>query len=686
MANKNNFLEMLQATYSSSNENLINYSGGADNKFFDLSASSLKDKKFEVSCFVGKEEISGKFEFEFVLVSPAKDVDLKDMIGDTADFTICRAEPKTSGSKTIIKKKDRVFQGIFSEFGYSHNVYDHKVYKAVLVDPLWLLRQDKRSQIFIGKSLQEIIEEVFKQSNLKNYKFELSETYPEKEYVCQYNESNFSFVSRLMEREGIYYFYDNTVTPQTLILTDTSNTHQLVKGEESVEYDNGNGLVEGKEIAFSLLQKRNHKFNKYLINDYNYRTPDVTLETTKKIDSQKGKGIIHEHGDHFKTIAEGATIAKIRCEETLCSQVVYTASSSAPFLVSGFLFNLKNHPDKRLNQKYLVTSISHKGEQRTALTYDNEGVDYGYVNSFTAICSEIQFRPNRVTSKPQITGVMNAKVDGKLDGKYAEIDEMGRYKVILPFDLSGLKDGNASRFIRMGQPYSGSNYGHHFPLHKGCEVLLTFINGDPDRPIISSAVPNPNNSSPVTSGNQTQSVIRTAAGNEMVIEDLDSKEQILISCPHKKSKLSLGDARDDGNIYMYTDGSYRRDIQVNDKTTVEQNRVKVVSKNETLKIGGNRLQEVNNDEKLYVKKNRKENIDGNFVQKIGENKSVTVGKTLKYEAHEKIIFQTGHSQMIMNSNGRIDLVANNINISSRENVSVKAVSNLLFKGKKATKN
>ncbi len=124
---------------------------------------------------------------------------------------------------------------------------------------------------------------------------------------------------------------------------------------------------------------------------------------------------------------------------------------------------------------------------------------------------------------------MNAKTDASGNGQYASIDDHGRYKTILPFDLSGKKDGEASHYIRMAQSYSGGNYGIHFPLHKGTEVLLTFVDGNPDRPVISGTVPNPSNASPVKGANQTQSVIRTAANNEIVIEDKGGSEQIHIN-------------------------------------------------------------------------------------------------------------------------------------------------------------
>jgi len=143
---------------------------------------------------------------------------------------------------------------------------------------------------------------------------------------------------------------------------------------------------------------------------------------------------------------------------------------------------------------------------------------------------------------------MNATVDAAGDGQQAEIDDQGRYKVILPFDQSGNKDGKASRWVRMAQPYAGSEYGMHFPLHKGAEVLLTFVDGDPDRPIISGSVPNPETTSPVTSANQTKSVVRDNFGNEMIFDATPGDEHIRLFSPHHNSAIELG-----RSFWKYTD-------------------------------------------------------------------------------------------------------------------------------------
>ena len=233
---------------------------------------------------------------------------------------------------------------------------------------------------------------------------------------------------------------------------------------------------------------------KVLLKDYNYRRPSLDVAGTAEV-STTGRGTVYFYNEHFRTAEDGTRLAGIRAESIICRGEEYLGESSVPSMISGYTFSLTEHYRVGFNRKYLTIEVEHEGDQSSLLPVgagsgprENRSL---YRNRFTAIPKEVQFRSRVVTKKPKVSGAIPATIDGAGSGQYAELDDMGRYKVIIPFDLSGRVEGKASSWIRMAQPYGGSGHGMHFPLHKGTEVLLTFVSGDPDRPIIAAAVPQP---------------------------------------------------------------------------------------------------------------------------------------------------------------------------------------------------
>jgi type VI secretion system secreted protein VgrG len=252
--------------------------------------------------------------------------------------------------------------------------------------------------------------------------------------------------------------------------------------------------------------------------------------------------------------------------------------------------------------------------------------------------------------------MLNAVVDAGGDGKYAEIDDQGRYKVKLPFDCSDKKDGKASRWIRMAQPYAGANMGMHFPLHKGTEVLLTFIDGDPDRPIISSAVPNPATGSPVRGANQTQSAIHTGGGIRMVFEDNDGSQRLHMSTPTQTTFFQIG-AKTDGaggstgeggassgackagegdgvsmgtlaDINFESGKDYIQLTKGDIKIETLKNEYKITKGNKAEETHGNSREWTKGDSVEETIGNSKETTTGNKEEMItGNSKSTTVGST-----------------------------------------------------------
>ncbi len=503
---------------------------------FSFTSSALPEDTFSVVNFKGIEGISRLYEFEITLVSSDSDIDIDTVLRNSVTFSIHREE------------KDTVFHGIAAYFEQLHEVDEQVFYRTLLVPRLWLSDQQHENQLFLDKTVPDIIEEILQQAGLTSldYEFKLTRNYRPWEYICQYRETDFDFISRWMEREGIYYFFEQTDTGEKIIITDNSTVHQELPDDSTIYYSPPSALVSTEEEEIrEFICRQTRLPQKVLLKDYNYRKPSLEIRGEAMVDPNS-RGIVYLYGEHFKTPEEGNELARIRAEEILCREKVFFGEGTATSMRAGYLFELADHYRDSCNQQYLIVEVEHEGSQAGFFisgvqeeSSEEEG-EIVYRNKFMVIPADVQFRPERKTEKPRFHGTINAKIDAAGDGQYAEIDEWGRYKVVLPFDMTGKGGGRASRWIRMAQPYSGQGFGMHFPLHKGTEVLLTFVDGDPDRPIIAGSVPNPETMSPVTGDNHSQCVIRTGGGNEFQLEDSSGGQRIRISTPHSGTTLSMG--------------------------------------------------------------------------------------------------------------------------------------------------
>jgi len=504
---------------------------------FASMAGTLPADTFDVVSFTGAEGLSKLYHFDVTLVSDNDAIDLESVIQSRAALSILRDDGNI------------VFNGMLSAFEQMETAQGLTQYRAVLTPAFWRLTLTYHNQIFLDKTIPQIIEAALQDGGLTSLDYELRLTgqYQPHEYICQYNESHFNFISRLMEREGIYYYFEQGAESEKLIITDTALLHSVMAEGKKVYYTQTSGLDEAsrEEVVKSLVCSQKMLPAKVLLKDYNYRKPSLEL-SVEHVVSERGFGDVFIYGEHFSTPEEGAQLAKMRAEALTCRARLFQGESLIPYLRPGYLVELVGHNRADFNDTYLTTDLAHYGDQTFLFTSGLGTVgstrerSSSYHNSFTAISSSSQFRPERITEKPRIPGTMNAHIDAAGSGQYAEVDNQGRYKVTLPFDLNNAMGGKASSWLRMAQPYAGENHGMHFPLHKGTEVLLTFIDGDPDRPIIAAAVPNPITPSPINSANATQSRITTAGGNKLHLEDQQGGERILLHTPKQNSWIRMG--------------------------------------------------------------------------------------------------------------------------------------------------
>ncbi|MBU2549708.1 MAG: type VI secretion system tip protein VgrG [Proteobacteria bacterium] len=509
---------------------------------FTFTSSAVDADTFSVLSFEGAEGLSRWYRFDILLVSHVPDLDLNEILLSPAVFTIHR------------EGDDAEFHGVLAAMVQEHAFDGFYFYRAVLAPRLWWLTLTHHNQIFLNRSVPQIVEAVLNESGLLSgdYEFRFEQEYDPIEYVCQYRETHFDFISHWMERCGMYYFFEQTPDGEKLIITDTHLSHKPTPRKPSLQYSQPSGLDHDRwqEIVTAISCNQRVVPRKVMVKDYNYRRPSLDLTGQADVSPQQGHGRAFIYGDHFRTPEEGDRLAKIRAEGYLCREKVFAGSSSFPYLNPGYIFNLESHFRSDYNQAYLVMNVTHQGVQggymvsglRKELSEAEQQLRYS--NTFSACPASVQFRPEHVTPKSRFYGVINAKIDAAESGQYAELDGQGRYKVVMPFDTSGRKDGKASTWLRMAQPYAGSSHGMHFPLHKETEVLVTFIDGDPDRPIITGAVPNPETASVVTNENQTMAQIVSAGQNRIHMNDEQGRERILLHTPGANSFLRMGAPND----------------------------------------------------------------------------------------------------------------------------------------------
>ncbi|MCC6559600.1 MAG: type VI secretion system tip protein VgrG [Polyangiaceae bacterium] len=389
------------------------------------------------------------------------------------------------------------------------------LYRVTLVPRLWTLTRAFRSRVFQDLTVPRIVEQVLLGAGLERDDFALriAAKHPAREYTVQYQESDLDFISRLMEYEGMFFFFEQAAHGEVAVVADGNQGAPALDPALVPFLPPGGARLAGARGVTDLSFRRRLVEQRIRLLDYNYRTPAVHLQAEAEADPA-GAGERVVYGEHFKTPDDGARLAAIRAEERLARREVYAGRADHPGLHAGCRFTLEGHEHAPLDQEYLVTDL-----RRAADLAGREGdaaAPRPYRARFTAVPSRVAYRPPRDTPWPRIAGLLHARVDGV---QRTSIDEHGRYKILLPFDSATPGTGRASRWMRMAQPLSGPSGKMHFPLEVGAEVLLGHIDGDPDRPILVASVPNHETPSPVVARNAMQSIIHTRNGIQMIFDD-----------------------------------------------------------------------------------------------------------------------------------------------------------------------
>ncbi len=448
----------------------------------------LGNEVLELTSMSGSEEISRLFRFHLEMVSDDPAIDAKEIVGKKLTLSI----DLPSGG-------ERHFSGYVSRLvrvgNQSHST--KTIYQAEVIPWLWFLTRTADIRIFQNMSVPEILEQVFNEFlDIAKFEFRLEREHPVKEYTVQYRETDFNFVSRLMEHEGIYYFFEHNQDKHTLVMGDSLMAYGLHPGREEVSFV---GPLEPSGVITDWSRAAEFRSGKWAHTDYDFKKPSTDLFTsaTSAVDLPGlGRYEIYDYPGYYDDKPRGEQLAKIRIEaEDGLHDTVAGASNERRFF-PGSKFTLANHPDADQNTQYLLTSVTHQLKIHTNSVGKSRAVRMTYENQFIAIPSDVQFRPLQVTPKPLVNGIQTAIVVGP-GGEEIHSDEFGRVKVKFHWDREGQCDETSSCWVRVAQSWSSQGHGEFFEPKIGQEVVVEFIDGDPDRPLITGFVYNADQLPPI---------------------------------------------------------------------------------------------------------------------------------------------------------------------------------------------
>jgi type VI secretion system secreted protein VgrG len=570
--------------------------------------------------FRGSEGLGELFEFHIDALSEHQDVDLDQGIGKHCSVTF-----STFG-------KERVFDGILVEAEWhGKNVHEYNEYALVLRPWLWQLAHTADCRIFQNQSAPEIIKKVFKDRRFMDFREDLQENYPKLDYCVQYRESDLEFVKRLMEHHGIYYFFEHSAGKHTLVLADASSCHKSIPNLPSLPFNAHGGTgYEDRETVTSWVQHRRFRAGKVEYRDYDYLKPTDQLigDATGSARYTRSDLEVYDYPGKYKERKDGERYAKVHLQAEQCLDERRRATGYAASLFPGGLVSLTKHPKSSENKDHLVVWCSHSISTEHYRSGGTSGED-AYSGYYEFLPKERQFRMPLLTPKPKIYGIQTAVVTGK-EGEEIHVDEHGRIFVQFHWDREGKKDEHSSCPIRVAQVWSGKKWGGQFIPRIGMEVVVEFLEGDPDRPLVVGTVYNRDYKHPFDlPANKTQSGIKSDSSkggkgyNQVMFEDNKGSEEIQLHA-QKDYKLTVLDTevRDIGERFTgQTAGSASRKTKI----VRGDDELDISAGNQTVSVAMNQKTTIGMNESHMVEMNQSNTIGISQATTVGGNVTITCG-------------------------------------------------------------
>ena len=602
----------------------------------------ISGESFHVTTFNARETVSSPFEITIECGSK-EEIQFDDVVGKEALLTL-------SGGPS-----DRYFHGIVNKFMHVGSFENLLHYRVSVVPFVWLLSLERDCRIFQSMDVKEIVTDVLKDGGITADKFDfrLKGSYEKKAYCVQYRETDLNFISRLLEEEGIFYFFEHDTKQHTMVFGDSKVNYLPLDvggtGANDIIYHSPDTMSHGEDSVYEIFFQRQIRSGKVTLNDFNFQKPSVNLKVDESADTYQQLEM-YDYPGIYGEDKRGKDLAKIRLEEERLLVDHAQGKSECPVFTPGFTFQLMDHGVEMLNQEYLLKEVVHVGSQKQTEGGAAVSGGFSYHNAFVAIPSAVTLRPERITPVPVIDGVQTAIVVGPT-GEEIYTDTHGRVKVQFHWDRLGEKNENSSCWIRVSQVWAGAGWGAMVIPRIGQEVIVDFEEGNPDKPLITGRVYHGENLAPYTlPDHKTKSLIRSetslggGSNNELMMEDKAGETRVMLASAY-------------GHKIVQDEKTQTTTVETRDKHTICLD-----DKNKNMKI-----ETTNKHSLLFDDKNKKIALlstEGHTMEVDDEKKKITTrtkkGHQLVWDDDKnKLEMATvgGHSMVVDDDNKKISVMS-----------------------------
>ncbi len=570
----------------------------------------------------GQDEVSRCFRYSILARSADPNIAAKDLLGQMVTLAVI-------SDRADLIPGLRFFHGMVDQFRFEGNDdEDRFMYRLVLRPKLWLLSKTTDNRIFQEMSATDIICTLLDEHGVSDYELRLRDTPAVREYCVQYGETDLDFIQRLMEHEGIFYFFEFDEGIHRMILSDDPLGLKAAPGLSDLRFEpNFIPGQDGAGVVTKLSRTDRIVSGLHTLTDYNFETPSADLiARLENLKGHEGDGMErYTYPGRYREQGDGQTLADIRNQQDQAHAHQIRADSTAAAPCAGNLFSLFDYPRDDENIEYMILSVEYDIWDGQYSSHATRNRPEGIATTYRMVPSDAAWRPYERTPKPVMKGPQTAIVVGPA-GEEIYTDQYARVKVQFYWDRIGARDENSTCFIRVSSAWAGSGWGFIQIPRIGQEVIVDFLDGDPDRPIITGRVYNAEQMPPYDlPGNMTQSGWKSNSSqggggwNELRFEDLKGSEEVYFQAEKDHNEWIKN------NETRAVDNDFAETVGHDAKQGVINNRDETVGNNKTTQVGVNRTVDIGNNDTETVGVNRALTVGANETITIGANSDETIG-------------------------------------------------------------